>query len=121
MGKQMREIMEFSFALNSDRETHVHQDVEILYLLRGTAQILINEESYMLKKGDYILVNANKRHSIKNLEVTTLFARFVIDYSMMTEYLGTNQLLFWCNTVSDKDEAYDSLRVIFDRILTLFF
>lgn len=121
MGKQMREIMEFSFALNSDRETHVHQDVEILYLLRGTAQILINEESYMLKKGDYILVNANKRHSIKNLEVTTLFARFVIDYSMMTEYLGTNQLLFWCNTVSDKDEAYHSLRVIFDRILTLFF
>ena len=117
----MREIMKFSFAGNGDSDTHLHQDLEILYLLRGTAKVTISEESYLLKKNDFVLVNANKRHLIENLEVTTLFARFTIDYSLMTEYLGTNQILFWCNSVVDKQEAYASLSRIFDEILNLFF
>jgi beta-xylosidase/AraC-like DNA-binding protein len=117
----MREIMEFSFARNGESNTHLHQDLEILYLLRGTAKVIVSEESYLLKMNDYILINANKRHSIENLELTTVFARFTIDFSLMTEYLGTNQILFWCNSVVDKHEAYASLRRILDQILNLFF
>lgn len=117
----MRDIMEFGFARKSHQETHIHQNPEILYLLRGTANVVVGDEAYLLKKGDCLLINANKRHSVENMEIMTLFARFSIDYSVLTEYLGTNQILFWCNSVADKDEAYASLRGGLDQILNLYF
>ena len=42
---------------------------------------------------------------------------FYINFSLIAEYMGTNQLLFWCNTVTDRSEAYDQLRHALDRIL----
>ena len=40
---------------------------------------------------------------------------------MLAEYLGTNQILFWCNTTADKNEAYEQLRKILDRVLNRFY
>lgn len=46
-----------------------------------------------------------------------LGARFEIDFHLLAEELGTMQLLFWCNTVADRNEAYTDLRKILDKIL----
>ena len=72
-------------------------------------------------KGDFLLINANKRHSIRETEEELLTASFRINFSMLAEYLGTNQILFWCNTTADKNEAYEQLRKILDRVLNRFY
>lgn len=40
---------------------------------------------------------------------------------MLVEYLGTNQILFWCNTVVDKNEVYVQLKNVLDKILNRYY
>lgn len=67
------------------------------------------------------MINANKRHSYQEAGGELLLAVFYINFSLIAEYMGTNQLLFWCNTVTDRSEAYDQLRHALDRILNRFY
>ena len=114
-------MMDFEFDTKKVQNTHFHQDLEILYVLHGGLEIQIESEKYELGKGDFLLINANKRHSIRETEEELLTASFRINFSMLAEYLGTNQILFWCNTTVDKNEAYEQLRKILDRVLNRFY
>lgn len=117
----MRNIMDFDFETKKTQETHFHQNLEIIYILDGGMEIQIEGEVYELNKGDYLLINANKRHSYKETKAELLIADIRIDYGMLSEYLGTNQLLFWCNTVADKSDEYEQLKKVLDRMLNHFY
>ncbi len=117
----MRNIMDFEFGTDKVQDTHFHQNLEIIYILDGGMEIRIESESYELNKGDFVLVNANKRHSCREIKPELLTACFHINFSMLSEYLETNQLLFWCNTAADKNDEYDRLRQALDRILNHFY
>jgi beta-xylosidase/AraC-like DNA-binding protein len=117
----MRNIMDFDFVTKTVQDTHFHQNMEIVYILDGEMEIQIETETYHLKKGDYLLINANKRHSYKEIAGELLAASFWIDYSMLSEYLETNQLLFWCNTAADKSDEYEQLKKVLDKILNHFY
>lgn len=112
-----RKLMQFHFIAQAETATHYHQNPEIFYVLRGNLDIKIDERLYKLSSGDIALINANKRHTvIGNDEL--LGARFEIDFHLLAEYMGSMQLLFWCNTVADRNHAYSNLRRLLDRILT---
>lgn len=115
-----RKLMQFHFIAQAETATHYHQNPEIFYVLRGNLDIKIDERLYKLSSGDIALINANKRHTvIGNDEL--LGARFEIDFHLLAEYMGSMQLLFWCNTVADRNHAYSNLRRLLDRILTRYF
>ncbi len=117
----MRTIMDFEFDTREVQSTHFHQNLEIIYVLEGGAEIQIESETYNLDKGDFLLVNANKRHSLRSTKEEVLLASFRINFSMLAEYMGTNQLLFWCNTTADKSESYEQLKKVLDRMLNRFY
>ena len=117
----MREIVQFDLGASSIQDIRIHQEPEIIYVLKGTVAITIDQDKYHLNEGDFLLINANKPHSVVNTVKDVLCARFMFDYPMMMEYMKTDQLLFWCNTVVDKDEAYKPLRKIMDQILNMYF
>ena len=50
-----------------------------------------------------------------------LGARFDLDFHLLAEYMESMQLLFWCNSVADKNAAYADLREVFDQILSRYF
>ena len=115
-----RKLMQFHFIAQAETATHYHQNPEMFYVLRGNLDIKIDERLYKLSSGDIVLINANKRHTvIGNDEL--LGARFEIDFHLLSEYMGSMQLLFWCNTVADRNHAYSNLRRLLDRILTRYF
>lgn len=117
----MKEIMHLEFVTERECRTHLHQDMEMIYILKGDVEVFLDNKSYMLSENDFILINTNKKHWIKSGNNSVLGLRFLIDYQMLTEYMKTNQLLFWCNTVTDNDESYTLLRKIMDQILSLYF
>lgn len=117
----MKTVMDFEFDTSSVQTTHFHQNLEIIYILEGAAEVEIEAEKYLLQKGDFLLVNANKRHSVRQTADTLLTAVFRINFTMLSEYLNTNQILFWCNTTADKNEAYAQLRSVLDRILNRYY
>ena len=113
--------MDFEFDTREVQSTHFHQNLEIVYVLEGGVEIQIESETYNLDKGDFLLVNANKRHSLRSTKEEVLIASFRINFSMLVEYMGTNQLLFWCNTTADKSESYEQLKKVLDRMLNRFY
>ena len=117
----MRTIMDFEFDTRDVQNTHFHQNLEIIYVLEGGAEVQIESETYNLEKGDFLLVNANKRHSLRATKEEILLASFRINFTMLAEYMGTNQLLFWCNTTADKSESYEQLKKVLDRMLNRFY
>jgi len=82
--------------------------------------VQIDETTFLMKQGDIILINANKRHTMNGNE-ELLGARFEIDFHLLAEYMESMQLLFWCNSVADKNAAYADLREVFDHILSRYF
>lgn len=115
-----RKLMQFHFIAQAETATHYHQNPEMFYVLRGNLDIKIDDKIYKMQRGDIVLINANKRHTVIGNE-ELLGARFEIDFHLLAEYMGSMQLLFWCNTVADRNHAYSNLRRLLDRILTRYF
>ena len=117
----MKSVMDFEFDTRSVQTTHFHQNIEIVYVLDGGVRIEVESEEYELEKGDFLLINANKRHALHQTRENLLTVSFRINFSILSEYMETNQILFWCNTVIDKSEAYEQLKKVFERILNRYY
>lgn len=117
----MKEILQLEFITDRECRTHLHQDLELIYILKGDVDVLVDNKNYALFENDFILINSNKKHWIKSGKEEVLGLRFLIDYQMLTEYMKTDHILFWCNTVTDNDEDYALLRKNMDQILSLYF
>lgn len=70
---------------------------------------------YSLRQGDMILVNINRKHSYQGSR-DLLMGRFCISNVKVRELLGMNEVLFWCNSTADQNEAYTELRRIIMKI-----
>lgn len=46
------------------RSSHMHHDIELIYVLNGKGTIVIKNDKYHVKEGDTILVNAFESHEI---------------------------------------------------------
>ena len=119
--ENMRTVMDFEFDTRKIQNTHFHQNPEIIYVLEGGLELEIESETLDLEKGEFLLVNANKRHSYRETKKDLLLACIKMDFSILVEYLGTNQILFWCNSAADKSEAYGYLKKALDRILNRYY
>ncbi len=108
-------LVELEFLTDSETDLHSHEDFELLYLLNGSLAITVEEESFLLKSRDLLIVNANRKHRYKGTE-EMLLARFLISYPKMQDLLEQNMILFWCNSVADKNEAYEELREIIMQV-----
>lgn len=115
-----RKLIQLHFITNAEVSTHYHQNPEVFYVLTGELKVQIDETTFLMKQGDIILINANKRHTMNGNE-ELLGARFEIDFHLLAEYMESMQLLFWCNSVADKNAAYADLREVFDHILSRYF
>lgn len=47
---------------------HFHQDIELLYVMEGTLDMIMGEQTVHMKEDDILVVNANKKHSVKGSE-----------------------------------------------------
>ena len=86
-------------------------------MLDGAVEVEVENEKYRLEKGDILLVNANKRHSVRQVEGELLLAQFYINFTLLSEAMGTNRILFWCNSAADRNDAYEKLKKVLDQIL----
>jgi quercetin dioxygenase-like cupin family protein len=51
---------------NSDVPTrpHIHSEKQVIYVISGTGKITNGKETYNLKQGDFILLEANEEHYV---------------------------------------------------------
>ncbi len=118
-----REIVQFNIIheTNSEpREQHYHQNLDLLYVLSGTVDVVIDDKTFNMQKDDVILINSNKMHKFEN-SGNLLAIRFAIDYYLLSQTVGTTQILFLCNSVVDKNSAYEKLRKQMNEIIKYYY
>ncbi len=121
--ENIREIVQFNIIheTNSEpREQHYHQNLDMLYVLAGSVDVVIDDKEYHLLPEDMILINSNKRHKFEN-SGNLLAIRFAIDYYLLSQTVGTTQMLFLCNSAVDKNSAYDKLRHQMKEIIRYYY
>lgn len=97
-------------------EKHGHQDIEITYVLEGTIKIGVGADTYLLKKDDVLVINANYIHEwVKQGDALVCVIRVKMD--MITKELGTDYVAFWCNSVADKNTDYRDIRQVISDLM----
>ncbi len=100
----------------SDIISNFHLEVELLFLMSGEAEVTIADESFIMKKNSVIVVNSEKRHSVRTIE-NGMICIVKIDYQTISDYLGSSLFLFFCNSVAEKNGDYDKLISLLQKII----
>lgn len=108
-------IIELEFVVEKEKQMHVHENFELLYLLNGTVCVNVEDEEFNLNPRDMLIVNPDKKHSYRG-DPDVFLAKFMISYTKLAQLLEQEVILFWCNSVIDRNEAYDELREIITQI-----
>lgn len=117
---QDNSIMNFEFNTEEEQKIHFHQNIELIYVLDGEMRLTIGDEQYDVKTDDVVIINTNKKH-LYHSEGEVLIGYFHINLKKLSSILNTNQILFWCNSVIDKNDEYDKLREIAKQIFNQYF
>ena len=113
------QIMNMEFQIDKTEMIHLHQSVEILYVLEGNPEITVQDNTYQAHPEDVLVINANKKHSYRSKD-DVMLGCFEINYRMLGDLLDTSQILFWCNSVVNKNAAYEDMRKIMKQIFSLY-
>lgn len=101
-------------------QNHWHNSIELLFILSGSVNIVINAISYELKEEDIILINSNEIHSISSKESNTILAlQIPIEY-IKANYDSSEEIMFNCksfNKTNEEQYYYDSIRNILAKMM----
>lgn len=108
-------IITYNIMVKKKEEIHLHQDIELIYVLEGEMELKVEGDTFYLKQDDVVVVNPNKKHSYKCSE-DILMASFYISFQKLSNFLESSLILFWCNSTIDKDDSYEEMRKIIKSI-----
>lgn len=92
--------------------------MEILFLMSGKAEVTVGEDCFVMEKNTVILINCEKKHSIHVLE-SGIVCRITIEYKTLSNFLGTDLFLFWCNSAAEPQGDYEGLLKLIKRLIAM--
>lgn len=92
------QIMDFELLSDRSIKNYFYSNIVIYYVLEGSLTLSSCDETFELKSGDFILMNAFQRHSYKMAE-HTLAVGFIINISELSQYYDLNNIEFRCNSL----------------------
>ncbi|MCD8370442.1 MAG: helix-turn-helix domain-containing protein [Clostridiales bacterium] len=108
-------LIEMDFITERHMGVHSHENYEMMFVISGEMQIMVEEDSFQLKSGDMLVVNVDRKHSYDS-SPDFLAGRFLVSNIMVRELLGQSHILFWCNSTVDHNDAYDDMRRIIVKL-----
>ena len=99
---------------------HWHNSIEIIYVLKGSLNITINTDSFILKEKEVEIINSDEAHSFNSNEENEILI-FQIDPSFFEKYYkDINNVFFYTNSNDQEDQAgekYDDLKYFLSKLL----
>lgn len=100
---------------------HWQNAIEILYVLKGTIQVTINEETYDLEENELEIINVDEAHRLYSKDTDNKVVIFYINpYFFEKYYNDIGNMFFYTNTSDEgaqETEKYDELRTFLSIIL----
>ncbi|MCI9175736.1 MAG: helix-turn-helix domain-containing protein [Lachnospiraceae bacterium] len=112
----MNQEMTLQLFRHTEEPMHFHPEMELIYVIEGSADVKVGEWEYRPGKNDIILINSGVKHSLACGEHAILCT---VCYSpkLAAEMTDSENLYFHCNSVKENDRAYDRLRQMFRRLI----
>lgn len=108
-------MIKFQFLTDKKIEKTQDSNIVVLFILEGEIKFKLEDESYVLKKDDFITVNPERNHSyIANCDV--LIGKIIIDRAELKKLLKNSNAIFLCNSTIGDGEKYDEIRSVLKRI-----
>ncbi|CCQ96797.1 Transcriptional regulator, AraC family [[Clostridium] ultunense Esp] len=101
-------------------QMHWHKEIEILFILEGSINVRVGEESYFLRENDLILINCNELHSTRRLKDNNALLAIQIDPEFYNScYPQFNKLVFDCKSFifGEEQERFDIIRYYIAKIV----
>jgi len=108
-------LMDYNFTIDRNENLHFHENIELLYVLEGQLKLKVEAETYEMNQDDLIIINMNQKHDY-HVNEELLLGHIYLSAHALTELLNQDMILFWCNSVIDKSEAYADIRRIAKQI-----
>lgn len=67
-GTVMEDSYQISLQNIRHHSQHIHLGIEILFVIRGKVDVMVNQDSLHLAENDLLLINANDVHTVKGHE-----------------------------------------------------
>lgn len=101
---------------NREEKEHFHQDIELLYVLQGTLDVLVEQKTSHMKREDVLIINANRQHHLSSNE-DVMYVKLTMLYDLLSDVQGDLNVTFLCDSTDHEDEAYKGLRRLIQKLL----
>lgn len=97
---------------------HWHSQVEILFVLSGSIDLIYDGKKYVLNKNDIFLINSNKIHAITSNSKNIIIAAQIEHDFIKQHYKNIDKFEFNCNSVEQKDvKEFEDIRKMLVNII----
>lgn len=108
-------MIKFQFLTDKNIKNNQDSNIIAFFILEGEIKFKLEEESYILKQDDFIVVNPERIYSyFSSTEV--LIGKLTIDKIEIKKLLKNRNVLFLCNSTIGNSEKYEETRNILKRI-----
>lgn len=108
--------MKITVSGENKQEEHVHQDIELLYILEGTMDLNIDDKTIALKNEDIFVINSNKKHSFIASDAI-LIADVPISYQLVSHVCNGVNGRILCDSRKEDNQNYAELRITLKKLL----
>jgi len=91
---------------------------DLLFLLKGTAELKIDEKCYIMKADDIVVVNKYESYSL-DCDKGSLVFYFSISDFLLSQALSVESVSFNCNSIENSGKNYDLIRKIIIEVIDL--
>lgn len=104
---------------NIEEKQHEHSELELIYVIEGTACVEYEQKKFMLGKEDILLINTQQSHSI-TAGADSLVCKLCYSYFAVCQQLNEDYILFRCNSITEHGYKYTELNQQMKEVLLEF-
>ena len=104
-------------------QNHWHNSMELLFILSGKVNIVIDSVSYELREEDVLLINSNEIHAISSKESNTILALQIPMEFIKANFDEPGEIKFNCKSFCKNGEEqypYNSIRNILAKMMWVY-
>jgi len=96
---------------------HWHRSIEILLVLSGNMDVLVENEHYVLKENDLLLINSNQVHETYSEDCVLIALQLRLSKFHM-EWLNAEAPFFLCNSaLQGENKNFDTIRSLIAKLI----
>ena len=102
------------FAKLTKTSTNIKKNVELLLLIKGELDLVLNNKRYRLFENDIVLINSG---DVYQIEGENLVLSLKIDYDFFRKTVKREPSIYICNSSIDENDSYEDIRRLMSRIM----